>query len=64
MARFRPDFARLRSSLRRTELVGSVVELFFDALLGVGRIQLGGRRPAAPPPADGGGGDDPEAPKA
>lgn len=52
MDRFRPDFRRLRSSLRRTELFGSIIELFASALVGAGRIQLGGddertRRPPA-----------------
>lgn len=49
-AGFRPDLAGLRSSLRRSELVGSMVELFFSALAGVGRIQLGGGVPPEPPP--------------
>ena len=49
---FRPDFPGLRSSLRRSELIGSVVELFFSALAGVGRIQLGAGPPPDPPPPE------------
>lgn len=48
MARFRPDYQGLRSSLRRTELFGSLIELFVTALAGVGRMHLGGRDDPAP----------------
>lgn len=38
---FESNFAPLRLVMRRSEFVGSVIELFVSALAGVGRIGLG-----------------------
>jgi len=44
---FTPDFKPLRSAMQRNEFFGSVVELFFSALVGVGKLNLGAEKPQA-----------------
>lgn len=41
----RPDFHPIRGAIRRNEFLGSIVELFISALVGVSKFNLGAKDP-------------------
>lgn len=49
---FAPDFRPIRGAIRRNELLGSVVELFVSAIVGVSKLNLGAQEPPSKEDSD------------